>query len=211
MIWGHVRSSLSPTLLDSRARPGHARQSAGFWFWMFKLPKTARGSAAPASLTHLLDIHDVAPGKSVRSRCLVQSGPQLHFVRNDELQAHRCFEPMLNTDQAADLMQTYPKTLQRMARDGSVPPTAWVPPGAAGRSLLASFSSCISAVGNDRACASVGASSPWLLPGACDSLYQKRRKCGYVGVTRERLLSSRSPRSPPTQVSCPLPGPEIHP
>ena len=31
------------------------------------------------------------------------------------------FEPVLNTDQAAALLQIHPKTLQRMARQGVVP------------------------------------------------------------------------------------------
>src|SRR5579863_2182895 len=31
------------------------------------------------------------------------------------------FEPMLNTEEAAALLQIHPKTLQRMARQGSVP------------------------------------------------------------------------------------------
>jgi excisionase family DNA binding protein len=32
-----------------------------------------------------------------------------------------CFEPVLNTEEAAALLQIHPKTLQRMARQGSVP------------------------------------------------------------------------------------------
>jgi len=41
------------------------------------------------------------------------------FVESDP--ADPTFEPVLNTDEAAALLQIHPKTLQRMARQGVVP------------------------------------------------------------------------------------------
>ena len=39
----------------------------------------------------------------------------------ESIQSPSSFEPLLNTDQAAALLQVHPKTLQKMARKGEVP------------------------------------------------------------------------------------------
>ncbi len=50
-----------------------------------------------------------------------ESASSFEDSRPSTLEGSATFEPVLNTDEAAALLQIHPKTLQRMARQGRVP------------------------------------------------------------------------------------------